>query len=137
MKDRRSTELAKIHLGAKQLGLDDDAYRAMLWTVARVRSARDLDEGGRRAVLEHMKARGFKTRRKGRPTPSDDRGALLAKIDAQLAAAGRDRDYVERGMLRRMLGPEAPARLDWCTPEQLRKITAALWYDARRKGRQV
>lgn len=29
--ERRRRELAKIHIGAEQLGMDDDAYRAMLF----------------------------------------------------------------------------------------------------------
>lgn len=133
MSDVRRKELAKIHLGAKQLALDDDAYRDLLWTVARVRSARDLDEAGRRAVLEHMKGRGFKARSKGRPRPSGDRGPLLGKVYALLG--DRPVAYAE-GILRHMFGAAAPAKLEWATPEQLRKVVAALHYDRKRKERR-
>lgn len=57
-KSHRTLDLAQIHLGKKQLGLEDDTYRTLLWTVARVRSAKDLDAAGRRAVIAHMVARG-------------------------------------------------------------------------------
>jgi phage gp16-like protein len=55
--DTRRRELAQIHIAKAQLGLDEETYRSMLWTVGRVRSAADLDYAGRNAVLEHRKAR--------------------------------------------------------------------------------
>ncbi|MEJ1353133.1 MAG: regulatory protein GemA [Candidatus Sedimenticola sp. (ex Thyasira tokunagai)] len=63
-KSARTLELGKIHMGANQLGMDtkekdpDSTYRRMLWTVGRVHSAADLDAEGRKAVLEHLAARG-------------------------------------------------------------------------------
>lgn len=124
--DRRA-ELAKIHVAKKQLGLDDETYRDMLWTVARVRSAADLDEAGRRKVLEHLTARGFRTRRKGRSTPAADKGPLIGKIRALL---GERPDAYADGMARRMFHVE---RFEWCTADQLRRIVAALNYDRRRR----
>ena len=47
-KDRRNSELGKIHIGKKQLFDDDGDYRDMLQSVAGVSSAADLDEAGRR-----------------------------------------------------------------------------------------
>lgn len=79
---RRRSELAKIHIGAKQLvGDDKDAYRDMLEAVAGPgkRSAAQLDERGRRKVIEHLAACGVKFERKARPAPAprdeDDPGA--------------------------------------------------------------
>lgn len=129
--DARHRELAKIHLAAKQLGFDRTTYEAMLWSIARVRSAKDLDEAGRRAVLEHLKARGFKPKRKGRPAPANDRAPLIGKIDALLG--DRPRAYAE-GILKHMYGDTAPGRLEWANPEQLRKVVAALNYDAKRRA---
>lgn len=43
---RRNSELAKIHIGKKQLFDDDGDYRAMLKSVVGVRSAADLDQAG-------------------------------------------------------------------------------------------
>lgn len=124
--DRRRADLAKIHIAAKQLGLDDATYRDMLWTVARVRSAADLDEAGRRAVLQHLHARGFRARQRGRSTPSVHRAPLIAKIRALLGE--RPEAYAD-GMARRMFHVQ---RFEWCTPDQLRRIVAALEYDRRR-----
>lgn len=131
---RRNAELAKIHCAKRDLALDDDAYRQMLWTVARVHSAKDLDEHGRRAVLNHLRSRGWKPAvrgRGGRTRIPDDRQALRRKIDAMLDEAGRTTAYGD-GMARRICKVD---RLDWCTPEQLRKIVAALTYDQKRRRR--
>lgn len=137
--DNRHRELAKIHIAAKQLGMDDDSYRSMLWAVARVRSARDLDEAGRRRVLEHLRAAGFEGKR-GSARPhrphnlgAEDRGPQLTKIEAMLAAAGRPWEYAD-GMARRMFHVD---RVTFCNPDQLGKIIAALVYDAKRHGRRV
>ena len=95
--DARTRDLAAIHVGKKALGLDDDTYRDMLFMVARVRSAADLDHAGRQRVIEHMRQRGFE-RPVNRPAPADhgkkpqvpaDRQALVDKLEAQLAAAAR------------------------------------------------
>lgn len=136
-RNRRSRELAKIHMGAKALGLDtqdkdpDSPYRSMLWAVARQRSAKDLDAAGRTAVLAHMKSLGVK-QPPWRPRPSYDREALLGKIRAQLHAAGREEAYAD-GMAKKMFAVE---RVIWCNSQQLSKIVAALSYDAKRHGRE-
>ena len=137
-KDARRSELARIHIGKKELGMDDDTYRDMLFTVARVRSAKDLDRAGRQMVLDHMRGLGFKSKRKaikknypGRPhnIDSEDRGPLLKKIEALLTDAGRKWSYA-RSMARRMFHVD---QLEFCNPEQLHKIVAALEYDAKRR----
>lgn len=133
-RDRRSRELAAIHAAARELGMDDDSYRAMLWTVARVRSAADLDDAGRRAVLDHLRERGWRPRRRHRPRPAEDRAPLLRRVYALLD--DRPVSYAE-AILRHMYGDSAPARLEWCTPQQLRAIVAALYYDAKRHGRRT
>lgn len=128
----RRTELAKIHLGAKQLGLSDDSYRDMLWVIARVRSASDLDAYGRQKVIQHLAKCGATFKRPGRPTPAADKQSLVAKIRAQLAAANRPDAYAD-GMAKRMFTVD---RFEWCTEDQLRRIVAALNYDAKRRARQ-
>lgn len=138
--DARRAELAKIHIAAKQLGLDRDTYEAMLWTLARVKSAGDLNAEGRHQVLEHLKSRGFKpaqmkavksaSKRGTKPAVPADRQAQVAKIEALLADAGRPWEYVE-AMAKRMCHVDA---LRFCAPEQLGKLIAALEYDRRRRA---
>lgn len=116
----RNPELAKIHIAKQQLGLDDDTYRSMLWTVARVRSAADLDHAGRQAVLDHLKARGFKTPSK--PDVTSIKRPLIAKIGALLADMKLSWAYAD-GIAKQMHGRD---KLAWCTPQELRGIVAAL-----------
>jgi len=130
--DTRRRDLAKIHLAAQQLGMDDDTYRDMLWTVARVRSAGELDQHGRKSVLDHLRAVGWVPRaRTKRPRVSGGRRDLMGKIDAMLTEAGRTREYAD-GIARHMFRVE---RVEWCRPDQLRRIVAALAYDQRRRQR--
>jgi phage gp16-like protein len=57
-----------------------------------------------------------------------DRGPLIRKIKAMLDARNRPIEYAD-GMATRMFGT---AKIEWCTPDQLRRIVAALVYDQRR-----
>jgi len=139
-RNTRNTELGKIHIAKKQLGMDDDTYRDMLWTIARVRSAKDLDHAGRKAVLEHMKRVGFKGNRPDQDYPgrphninSADRGPLLKKIEAQLADAGLPWTYAE-AMAQRICKVE---KITFCDVKQLQKIIAALTYNAKRQKEKV
>ena len=142
--DARNRELAAIHIGAQQLGMDTSdknpasEYRSMLWTHGRVYSAADLDQGGRTAVIEHLRKRGFtKAVRPAqahdhgkKPKVPADRQGLVDKLEAQLAASARPWNYV-RAMAKRMFKLD---KLEWASAEQLRKLVAALEYDARRRA---
>ena len=131
--ESRRNELAKIHIGAKQLGLDEETYRDMLETVAGKLSAAELDERGRREVLAHLRERGAKFQRKTtrrRPSPADGNRPLIGKIYALLG--DRPVEYAE-AILKRMTSHSHKVPLAWATPEQLRKVVAALSYDQRRR----
>jgi phage gp16-like protein len=121
----RRRDLAKIHVAKKELALSDEDYRALLWSVARVRSAGQLDSAGRHRVIEHMVSRGFKPRAKGRTRPAASRELMVAKIRALLIndAGGPLPDTYADAIARQMFKVE---RFEWCTPEQLHKIVQAL-----------
>lgn len=131
--------MAKIHIAKAQLGMDDDAYRALLARVAGVRSAKDLGPRQIGAVLREFERLGFqpkpaaKAKSRAKPNPSEERQALIDKIGAQLTEAGRPWGYAD-AMSVRMFQVE---RVEWCDPDQLRRVVAALAYDARRHGRTV
>lgn len=139
--DDRRRELAKIHILAGELGLDtadrnpESEYRSILWTIGRVRSAGDLDQAGRLALLDHLAKRGRRTRPAAtqdygrKPIVTADKQGLVDKLEAQLASAARPWKYAE-AMAQRMFRVE---RLEWCDARQLRGIVAALEYDARRR----
>ncbi|ARU30876.1 hypothetical protein CAP31_03750 [Sulfuriferula sp. AH1] len=129
--DIRKRELAQIHVAKTQLCLDDETYRAMLWTVARVKSAADLDWTGRKQVLDHLKAKGWKKTTKSRPAPAKSKAHLVAKVRALLIDAGNRPDTYADGMARRMFSVE---RFEWCDSRQLVKIIAALVIDSKRNS---
>lgn len=127
----RRAELAKIHVLKKELGLDDETYRAMLWTVARVTSAGDADQQQRQVIIEHLRSRGAGGPRRG--TPSDARAPYVRKIRALLNAAQRTDAYAD-GMARHMF---KVSKYTWCTPDQLRRLIAALAIDAQRRAERA
>lgn len=134
--DRRIRELAQIHIAKKQLGLDDETYREMLFTLARVRTASVLDDYGRRRVLDHLRARGFSSARgkaafPGRPHNCDS-NPLLKKIEALLAHGRKPWAYGD-AMAARMFHVD---RIAFCNDEQLRKIVAALSYQQSREHKR-
>ncbi len=129
--DVRKRELAQIHVAKKELCLDDETYRAMLWAIARVRSAADLDWEGRKRVLDHMKAKGWKNKSKRRAAPAGNKKGLLGKIRALLInyPGGAKTDAYADGVARHMFGVD---RYTWCNEDQLYKIVQALSVGARR-----
>ena len=56
--------LATIHIGQKELGLDEDTYRALLVRVTGKASAAKMSEGERQKVVAEMKRLGFVVRSK-------------------------------------------------------------------------
>ncbi len=128
--DARRRELAAIHIAKAQLAMADDAYRSLLWSLARVTSARDLDSGGRKRVLDHMKACGFKTAYKQGKSSSwswvdraaEDRRPMLRKIIMVAKTAGWSKRYVD-GTCKNMFQIE---RVELMAPDQLHALIAAL-----------
>lgn len=125
--DLRKRELAQIHIARQQLGMDDDTYRDMLWSVARVRSAADLDWVGRKRVLDHLVGCGFKVKPKRLPAAHKPlaltKQDVEAKIACQLKALGKEWPYAH-GVARRIF-PDISA-FEFLTAEQLGKISSAL-----------
>ncbi len=135
---QRRRQLAAIHACAKQLGLDDDSYRALLARVsatcgASVRSAADLNPRQRKAVLEEMRRLGAAAPKgaparaarayPGKPANFHRLPEMICKVEAQLADMKLSWAYADAIALR-MFGI---ARVAWCRKEdQLRAIIAAL-----------
>jgi phage gp16-like protein len=133
----RTSDLAKIHVAKKQLGMTDEDYRAMLWTQGRVHSSKDLDHTGRQRVLDHLKACGFKpaastnVKRQARPTPAPEKIKLVRRIRAQLISLGNLPDSYGDGIAHQMFGLQF---YEWGTSEQLQAITTALTYEQNKQG---
>ena len=143
--DDRRRELAQIHIAKKDLDLDEMTYRLMLQTIARVDYAADLNAEGRRQVLAHLKARGFKPKHLGQNShrsastwdwvnnAAPERQAMLRKIAVMLKDAEREKAYAD-GIAKNMFKIQ---RVEFCAPDQLWRIVSALEYDRRRrKGKE-
>lgn len=135
-KDRRTKQLAAIHAGKRDLGLDDDAYRLMLQHVAGVDSAADLDAAGRQKVLDHMRQTGWQKRPRKRVAehpgvPQNiDRDEMIQKIGAQLADMNLPWSYAD-AIAKRQTGIE---RLSWVRDrDHLKGIIAALYVEQEKR----
>ncbi len=112
-------EIQLIHVGWAQLAkqdasLDDAAYRAMLWSVARVKSSTELDFAGRKKVLDHMEACGFKrTKPQPRALADDPQSKKIRALWLELHQAGKVRNPSESALaafVKRQTGRDA---LQW------------------------
>ncbi|MDZ7823004.1 MAG: regulatory protein GemA [Ahrensia sp.] len=58
-------QIAKIHIAKKQLGFDDETYRAMLQLVTGKSSCKEMKPAELNKVLKHLQANGFVAHGKG------------------------------------------------------------------------
>lgn len=136
-KDPRNTDLAKIHIAKKQLGMDRSTYEDMLWTVARVRSSADLDDAGRSKVLQHLRSRGFKAKRTvkvnsypGRPH-NINTNDQLKKIEALLTDLKLPWSYAD-SIAKRVSGV---AKVAWVKESKHKQaIISALSYEQEKRN---
>jgi len=133
--------LAKIHIAKKELGLDDDLYRDILHTQFKKASSADLSDFQCVKLLQHFESLGWK-QSEGKPKKKANHGRkphnmsksdYLPKIEALLAEAGRSWAYAD-GMAKHMYKVDS---IQFCQPEQLRGIVAALVKNAKKEGRRV
>lgn len=125
----RNAELAQIHVAKKQLALDDDTYRAILWTVGRVRSAGDLDWTGRKQLLEHFKAKGWKPtppKKKPDPVQVGDQADLVRALWRDLHQAEKVREPGEAALGGWLKRNRLPERVEWLDTKQLTRAIEAL-----------
>ncbi|HAF44699.1 MAG TPA: regulatory protein GemA [Gallionellaceae bacterium] len=92
-------EIQLIKIAQKQLGMDDDAYRDILFTLTRKRSSTELDFAERKKVLEHFEACGFKrTPKQPRKLADDPQSKLIRSLWLQLHEAGKVRNPSESAL---------------------------------------
>ncbi|EBX1725486.1 TPA: regulatory protein GemA [Salmonella enterica] len=122
-----------IHTGKSCLGWDDETYRDVLFRQTGKRSARDCSVSELEKTVLYMRTQGFAPSSRGRrPRVATGRKAILSKIEALLAEAGRPWGYLD-GIVVRMLGEKKP--VEWLDDEQLYKVMQMLIVDAARHGR--
>lgn len=150
----RKADLARIHIAKKALGYTDEEYRDVMFAVARVRSSADLDFTGRKRLIEHFIRCGWSgskpepkhaasaaapqlapnrkpAQKPRRPTPSEAVAPMCRKVRAQLISLGRKPDTYADGIAQQMFKVQF---YEWCTPEQLHAVIAALGAEQARHG---
>lgn len=129
--------MAKVHIGKKELGLDDATYRDVLERVTGKRSCKKMLIGELEAVIKDMEASGFKPKaapKHGKkPNVTKKRQAIMNKIEAMLADMGLHWNYAH-GMADSMFGIK---RLQWLNDSQLYKLTQALSVYQNRQARKT
>jgi len=138
--DHRTSQIRTIKVAVRQLGLDEETYRALLVRVTGKSSCAQMNIAERGKVLDALKAQGFELVRSGqsvfhhrpkdtRREPKADNTRMLRKVEALLADAKRPWDYAH-SMARHMFGVD---RLEFLRGGQLHKLVAALQIDANRR----
>lgn len=129
MASQRRAQLAKIHIGKKDLGLDDDTYRDVLESVTGRRSAGDLNYQQLNAVIDAFKSKGWnpvKRKRGGKRYRKTHNDAEVRMVYA-LWTAMREEKIVKAqtpdGFVKRMTGVE---NTEWLKPEDARVVIEAL-----------
>ncbi|HEU0283272.1 MAG TPA: regulatory protein GemA [Gallionella sp.] len=124
--NEKRKDIQIIKIAQKQLRMDDAEYRAILWSIARVKSSTELDFAGRRKVIDHMKNCGFKVaanKNIGKPTRvKPELIPLMSKIGALLADMKLPWKYAS-AILKRQAKVE---RLEWASAAQLHDVVTAL-----------
>lgn len=121
--------LAKIHVAKKQIGMDDDSYRAMLRSVGGVESAKDLSASGATRVLRHLEQSGFKPTRpatSNRPLADDAQSGKIRALWLDLHRVGAVRNPSEEALaayVKRQTGVDA---LQWLTSPQASRVIESM-----------
>lgn len=136
----RRSMLAKIHVAKKQLAMDEDDYRQILFNVTGHHSLTDCSDNDLQMVIGAMKARGFKPLPKAGPSTGSGRTAqhpMARKARAlwiSLHHLGVVRDPSEEALeafAKRQLGCE---RLVWARQGDANRLIEALKDMAKRAG---
>ncbi|MBF0546202.1 MAG: regulatory protein GemA [Candidatus Riflebacteria bacterium] len=131
--ESKINQIKAIKAAQKQLGMDDDTYRAMLVNLAGVDSSTKLDFAGRMRVLDFLNGRSVrKVFVQFANTDDPERGKLLKKIGAMLSNTDRNADY-GHAMAKRMFKID---RVEWLAPKQLCGLIGELEQDQRRRERR-
>lgn len=141
--ERRKGQLATIHIGRQQLGMDDETYREMLRRVSAAHgaersSAGDLDARQLDAVVRELHRLGAPARPRrhrpgnfpGRPGNFDRLPGEIAKVEALLADMKLPWAYAD-AIARTMFGVQ---RVAWLRKsDQLTALIAALHVEQKKR----
>lgn len=121
----RRRELAQIHIAKASLGMDEDVYRNLVFTLSKgqTRSAGDLDWTGRKQLLDHMKKAGWQNRG-GRP--SDPTSRKVRSLWLTLRDMKAIDDASERALRSFVKRTAHVDRLEWLSAAQASTVIEAL-----------
>jgi phage gp16-like protein len=139
MADLRKKDLAQIHINKQKLGLTEENYRALLVGLTGKNSTKEMDQKERWQVIREQRRllgdkaaqkapRGHFVGKPARQSPESGKQALLGKIEALLADRQLPWQYVHsmaQGMFK-------VSCVEWCNPDQLWRIVAAMEIQKRR-----
>ena len=142
---RRRGMLAKVHLARKELGLDEDTYRAILRRLTGHESAGSCNEAQLGAVLDEFKVKGWKPTVAGKTPAGTGMAPILRAADHAAARKARAmwislhqlavvRDASEAALEafgRRQLGVE---KIQWTDQARMYRLIEALKAMAEREG---
>lgn len=114
--DNRKRELAQIHVAKAQLGMDDDAYRDVVFAIShsRTRSAADLDWQERQRLIAHLRACGFKAGKQRKQLfPNDPQWKKLYSLWQQLATQGKVVDRRSSALVKFVLHQAGVDSVQW------------------------
>lgn len=133
--DRRAM-LAKVHIARKDLGMDEETYRAVIsrMTKGKADSAKALSDAALNDLLAEFKRLGWKAKAAPRTAAKDPLSGKIRALWIGLAKAGVVRDRSEaalRGYVERMTGK---SDLRFCDVRQKGRLIESLKQWADREG---
>ncbi|MCF6758289.1 regulatory protein GemA [Pseudomonas balearica] len=117
-----------IHVGRRELGMDDETYRLMLASMKGLggaTSTADLSVPNLYRVLEQLKQKGFKVRPKSkgkRPAAADPQSKKIRSLWLTLRDKGALRDPSEEALVKFVHGETGVQALQWLTTEQASQV---------------
>jgi len=146
----RSPQLAKVHIAKKELGLDDETYRAILLRITGKTSSAGLGDQHLNAVLVEFKRLGWVAKKavaKGhRPESGKPHVRKIFAIWMDMCAKGIPTIANRAGLLafvQRMTKtedrPQGISDPEWLSPEEASKVIEALksWRDRELRKRSA
>lgn len=127
--ESRKSLMAKLHIARKDLGLDEDTYRAMLENLTNWRSAADCTDRQLVMLVAALRKRGWKDSRPKGPKVRPEFEEALGKINALRLDTKKSWAYVE-SIAKRMYG----VGLSWLDGEQLRGVITAMTKHQKAQG---
>lgn len=125
-----SALLKMVQIGKRQLNLDDDVYRDMLEQITGKRSCKGLSDAQLKKVIDWMKTKGFKVKRK--PQPRAEEVKVIKAVWITMHQQGfirNPKDLAIDAYCKRMtkqINGKGVERANWMTQEQAVYVLEAL-----------